>query len=80
MKPTTASQAGGMPPATTSHAGGMPPTTASHAGGKLLAIIGHTSGTITIKKPKNIGCKPKYPCNFCKGDHLTHLFLILLDA
>jgi hypothetical protein len=38
------------------------PTTASHAG-----------GIDSIEKPRWIGRKPKFPCNLCKGDHLTHL-------
>jgi hypothetical protein len=38
------------------------PTTASHAG-----------GIDSVEKPRWIGCKPKFPCNLCKGDHLTHL-------
>jgi hypothetical protein len=24
--------------------------------------------------------KPKFPCNICKGDHLTHLFHMLLSC
>jgi hypothetical protein len=26
-----------------------------------------------IEKPRRIGCKPKFLCILCKGDHLTHL-------
>jgi hypothetical protein len=44
------------------HARGNPPATASHVG-----------GIDTIEKPRQIGHKPKFPCNICKGDHLTHL-------
>jgi hypothetical protein len=46
----------------TSHVGDVKPTTASHAG-----------GINSIEKPRQIGCKPKFPCKLCKGDHLTHL-------
>jgi hypothetical protein len=38
------------------------PTTASHVG-----------GIDSVEKPRWIGHKPKFPCNICKGDHLTHL-------
>jgi hypothetical protein len=38
------------------------PSTASHAGGIDF-----------VKKPRRIGCKPKFPYKLCKGDHLTHL-------
>jgi hypothetical protein len=40
------------------------PTTASHAG-----------GIDSVEKPGWIGCKPNFPCNICKGDHLNHPFL-----
>jgi hypothetical protein len=33
----------------------------------------HVGGINSIKKPRWIGYKPKFPCNLCKGDHLTHL-------
>jgi hypothetical protein len=49
-------------PTSASHVGDVQPTTASHAG-----------GIDSVEKPRRIGCKPKFPCNICKGDHLTHL-------
>jgi hypothetical protein len=45
-----------------SHVGDVQPTTASHVGGINF-----------IEKPRRIGCKPKFPCKLCKGDHLTHM-------
>jgi hypothetical protein len=45
-----------------SHVGDVQPTTTIHAG-----------GIDSIEKPKWIGHKPKFPCNLCKGDHLTHI-------
>jgi hypothetical protein len=33
----------------------------------------HVGGIDTVEKPRHIGHKPKFPCNICKGDHLTHL-------
>jgi hypothetical protein len=44
------------------HVGDVKPTTASHVGGIEF-----------VEKPRWIGHKPKFPCNICKGDHLTHL-------
>jgi hypothetical protein len=50
-------------PTSASHLGYVQPTTASHAG-----------GIDYVEKPRWIECKPKFPCNICKGDHLTHMF------
>jgi hypothetical protein len=49
-------------PTYASHIGDVQPTTASHVGGMGF-----------VEKPIQIGRKPKFPCNICKGDHLTHL-------
>jgi hypothetical protein len=62
MSPTSASHVGDQHLASASHVGSNPPATASHVG-----------GIDTVEKPRCIGCKPKFPCNICEGDHLTHL-------
>jgi hypothetical protein len=56
-------------PTSASHVGDVQPTTASHAG-----------SIDSIEKPRRIGCKPKFPCNLCKGDHLTHLCPGILEV
>jgi hypothetical protein len=45
------------------------PTTSSHVG-----------GINSVEKPRRIRCKPKFPCNLCKGDHLTHLCPGILEV
>jgi hypothetical protein len=69
------------------HIGKMSPTSASHVGDQLLAfashvgsmspaVASHAGGIDTVENPRCIGRnhpKPKFPCNVCKGDHLTHL-------
>jgi hypothetical protein len=45
------------------------PSTASHA-----------RGIDSVEKPIWIGRKPKFPCNLCKGDHLTHLCPSILEV
>lgn len=57
--------------------GGMEPTIADQVGGISVATASHASSTNTIQKPKKIGCKLKFPCKLCKGDHLTYLCLVL---
>jgi hypothetical protein len=37
------------------------------------ATASHVGGINFLEKPRRIGCKPKFPCKICKGDHLTHL-------
>jgi hypothetical protein len=49
------------------------PTSASHVGDVQPATASHVGGIGSVKKPRRIGHKPKFPCNLCKGDHLTHL-------
>ena len=49
------------------------PTFASHVGYVQPNTAIHVGGIDSIEKPRYIGCKPKFPCNLCKGDHLPHL-------
>jgi hypothetical protein len=49
-------------------------------GGKKPTIASHARSIDFVEKPTQIGCKPKFPCNICKGDHLTHLFPSLPEA
>jgi hypothetical protein len=37
------------------------------------ATASHTGGIDSIQKHRQIGRKPNFPCNLCKGYHLTHL-------
>jgi hypothetical protein len=82
--PTSASHAGGKSPVTASHTGNrsvasashvidQSPTSASHVGDVQPTTASHVGGIDSVEKPRWIGCKPKFPCNICKGDHLTHL-------
>jgi hypothetical protein len=48
--------------------------TASHPRRNPLATASHARGIDIVEKPRHIGCEPKFPCNICKGDHLTHLY------
>jgi hypothetical protein len=52
---------------------------AGHVGDKKPTTSSHVGGIDSVKKPRQIGRKPKFPCKICKGDHLTHLFLGLLE-
>jgi hypothetical protein len=49
------------------------PTSASHVGDVQPATASHDGGIDSVEKPRRIRSKPKFPCNICKGDHLTHL-------
>jgi hypothetical protein len=82
-KPITAIHVGGKSPVTSSHIGKMSPTSESHVGDQRLASTihvgripldstSHDGGIDTVEKPIRIGHKPKFPCNICEGDHLTH--------
>jgi hypothetical protein len=84
QSPTSASHVGDVKPTTTSHVGGtslinvshmsdMSTTSASHVEGKQPTTTSHVGGIDSVEKPRWIGRKPKFPCNICKGDHLTHL-------
>jgi hypothetical protein len=56
------------------------PTSASHVGDVQPVIASHVGGIDSIEKPRQIGRKPKLPCNLCKGDHLTHMCLGILEV
>jgi hypothetical protein len=49
----------------------------SHVEDKQLATTSHVGGIDSIEKPIWIVCKPKFPCNIFKGNHLAHVFPIL---
>jgi len=59
--------------ASTSHVIDPSPTSASHVGDVHPTTTSHVGGIDSIEKPRRIGRKPKFPCNLCKGYHLTHL-------
>jgi hypothetical protein len=82
--PPSASHAGGKRPVPSSHTGNRSvafaihaidssPTSASHVGDVKPTTASHAVGIHYVEKPIWIGCKPKFPCKICKGDHLTHL-------
>jgi hypothetical protein len=73
VQPTTACHDGGMCLANASHMSNMLTTFASHVEGKQPTTTSHAGGIDYVEKPIRIGCKPKFPCNICKGYHLTHL-------
>ena len=60
-------------PAFEGHARGNKITTTSHDRGKYSSNASHFENGDTIEKPTQIGCKPKFFCNICKGCHLTQL-------
>jgi hypothetical protein len=49
------------------------PTFVSQLGYVQPATASHTGGIDSVEKPIWIRHRPKFPCNLCKGDHLTHL-------
>jgi hypothetical protein len=61
-------------PTSISHVSDMSTTSTGHVGDKKSATTNHVGGIDSFQKPIWIGCKPKFPCNLCKGDHLNHLF------
>jgi hypothetical protein len=63
-----------------SHMSDMSTTSVSHVEDKQPTTASHAGGIDSIEKPRQIGHKPKFPCNICKGDHLTHLCPGLLEA
>jgi hypothetical protein len=71
--PPSSSHAGGKSPVPTSHTGNRSVTSTSHVGDVQPTIASHAGGIDSVEKPRWIGCKPKFPCNLCKGYHLTHL-------
>jgi hypothetical protein len=59
--------------ASTSHVIDPLPTYASHVGDVKPSTASHDGGIDYVEKPRWIGCNPNFPCNLCKGYHLTHL-------
>jgi hypothetical protein len=55
-------------------------TSASHDEDKQPTTSIHAGGIDFVEKPRQIGCNPKFPCNICKGGHLTHLCLRILET
>jgi hypothetical protein len=76
--PVTASHIGGRFVASTSHVIDQSPTSASHVGDVQPTTTSHARGIDSIEKARQIGHKPKFPCNIYKGDHLTHMYLGIL--
>jgi hypothetical protein len=56
------------------------PTSASHVGDVQPSTASHAGGIDSVEKPRWIGHKPKFPCNLCKGNHLTHLCPGILEV
>jgi hypothetical protein len=71
--PITSGHTSNMYVASASHVINPSPTSTSHVGDMQPATAIHARGIDFVEKPRRIGCKPKFPCNLCKGDHLTHL-------
>jgi hypothetical protein len=56
-----------------SHVGDGSKTFVSHVEDQHPPFTSHAGVIDSFEKPRRIGCKPKFPCNIFKGDHLTHL-------
>jgi hypothetical protein len=80
QSPTSASHVGYVKPTITSHAGGRSIVNAIHTSDMKTTTASHAGGTDSIEKPTLIGNKPKFPCNICKGYHLTHICSGLPEA
>jgi hypothetical protein len=80
VQPTTTSHARGTSLINASHTSDMSTTSVIHVEDKKPTTASHARGIDSVEKPRWIGHKPKFPCNLCKGYHLTHLFLGLLEA
>jgi hypothetical protein len=78
--PVTASHTGDRSVASVSHVIDPSPTYAIHVGDVKPTTASHVGGIDFVEKHRRIGCKPKFPCKICKGDHLTHLCLGLLEV
>jgi hypothetical protein len=89
--PPSVSHAGGKSPVPASHTGNRSivsgsqvidpsPASASHVGDVQPTTTSHPGGINYVEKTRWIGRKPKFPCNICKGDHLTHLCLGILEV
>jgi hypothetical protein len=78
--PVTASHTSNRSVASASHVIDPSPTSASHVGDVQPSTASHVGGIDSIEKPRWIGRKPKFPCKLCKGDHLTHLCLGILEV
>jgi hypothetical protein len=89
--PPSASHAGGKSPVPTNHTGNRlvastshviepSPTSTNHVGDVQPTTTSHAWGIDSVEKPRWIGHKPKFPCNLCKVDHLTHLFPGILEV
>jgi hypothetical protein len=44
------------------------------------ATASHVGGIDFVEKHIQIGIKPTFPCNFCKGNHFTHMCPRILEA
>jgi hypothetical protein len=89
--PPSAIHAWGKSPVTASHTGNRSTASASHVINPSLTFVSHVGdvqptilyscwGIDSVEKPIWIGCKPKFPCKICKGDHLTHLCPGILEV
>jgi hypothetical protein len=73
--PTSVNHVGDEPLASTSHVESMSSAIVSHAESMSPTTVSHVGGIHMIEKPRRIGCKPKFFCRICKGNHLTRLCL-----
>ena len=53
------------------------PTIVSHDGRKVSTNSSHVEGIDIVEKYKKIGHNPMFHYNISKGDHITHMFLII---
>jgi hypothetical protein len=56
------------------------PATVGHVGGKQPTTVHQDESVDNVMKPKNIGHKPKFPYNLCKGENLLIHFPSILKV
>jgi hypothetical protein len=61
------------------HVGYDSPTSTSHVESMSPTIVNNVGDIHNIEKPRHVRCKPKFLCKTCEGNHLTHLYLAIVE-
>ena len=77
---TSSHHIGGMPPSVVIRVGGQFPSSSHHARCTQPFTASLDGSTNSIENPIKIGHKIKFPCDLCKGDHLIHISLGILEV
>ena len=64
----------------TSHNGDQQATASSHGRDKQSTNVIHVVHIDTNEMSKHIGYNHNFPCNICKGYHLTHMFPAIIEV